>query len=661
MPVTTREYSLTQATPAQIIRNIEHALEDLGLMDPVAMGYLLTFTNTAGGVVPTAINKRYLVAPSASSGPGTKAVFDVLRSITGAISAVTLVTGGSGYRCFAIGGITEATAVIDGLTDTSNLSAGMVVTKVSGTGTLAVNTVIASVDDPTQITLSAAPTVGLNAAVLLFADTLTLSAASIGGATYVKGGTTGTSGQTTVTVTANANITPGQLVTGTNICPRALVVSVTGLVVTLSAANIGAVNGNVTFSDEINVAIATIANVTDLAGTAAGYTITGVLTNAGIRVGCPVVVLTGTPTLPGGSTIDDGQPYISTITGTGPYTITLTNKFGTFSGFSEGGAITFSAFKGSASQFFEKDTRTTPLTAAWGVAKITNNAAKVLGTTFWVFYCTTSVATHLPTGGVTPYLYVRACPGFNPAANTVQGVAVLDYFNTSAVASAVPFSVLLPIASNTNAPIVLRTRQSGVDPNFATISFIEGSNAIRSVFFLSKYDTLYQPWDLDDVFLGCAFELFINIAFNTSDSGINIRTRMTGLPKRMAEAGYGNYYQTLPATQAFTNIFFRSSSGNRQLAAPVAAYDDVSLYSRAEGDIQNGVATVAVYKNVPICLHFAPVPYYLPADIVIAEVPFANVNNGDTLTVSAGEIYTVVQTAVNAASSTSLVLAVRTT
>ena len=134
---------------------------------------------------------------------------------------------------------------------------------------------------------------------------------------------------------------------------------------------------------------------------------------------------------------------------------------------------------------------------------------------------------------------------------------------------------------------------------------------------------------------------------------------MAGIPKRQAEAGYGNYNQA--STIVYTNTFFRTSSGNRQLVTPSAVYEDVSMYSRLEGDIQNGVTTVAIYKNVPICLHFAPVPYYLPADVVIAEVPFANANIGDTLTVGPGEIYTVVQTAANQTTYSSLVLAMRTT
>jgi hypothetical protein len=636
-------------------------LADLGWLDDVALGYMLTFTNTAGGILPSGINNRYLVTHSASSGPGTGAVFDVLRSVTGSISAVTLVTGGSGYRLFALPSISTTTAVITGLpaAAVANMSTGMGITKVSGTGTLQTNCVIASIDSATQITMSGAPSVALSSATLQFADTCTISASSIGGSTYPKTGTTGTSGQTTVTVTSNTGITVGQYVTGTNIGPRASVSSISGNTITLTVANVGTVNTTVTFSDEINILVTGIANKENIDGTASGLTITNVATNANIYVGAPVAVQTGTPTLPSGSSIEDGQPFIGTITGTGPYTITLTNKTGSFSGFVGTGTITFSAKQGSTSQFFDVDTYTTPLTSSWGIAKVTNEAAKLLGATFWCFYVAPTTATFVPTGGVQPTLYVRAASGFNPSTNVVQGVNALDYYGATAIANILSFSIAIIVASNTGTSAFLRTRQSGIDPNFASFSFFEGSNNNRNPFFISKYSTAYQPWNLNDVFLGGAYEVYALTAFNTSDAGINFRTRMSGIPKRMAEAGYGNYNQAAGST--YTNTYFRSSSGNRQLVTPVATYDDVSMYTRIEGDLQTGLSTVAVYKNVPICLHFAPVPYYLPADFVIAEVPFSNVNSGDVLTVSGSEIYTVIQVSTNQTTYASIVFAARTT
>lgn len=445
MAVTTREYSITQATPANIINALETALADLGWHAPVTNGYILTFSNTSGTTLASKANERYLVSQSATSGSGTGAVFDVLRSATGAISTVTLVTGGSGYAA---------------------------------------------------------------------TNTITISGADIGGTAP---------------------------------------------------------------TDNITVTVSTIANSA-----------------------------------------------------------------------------------GSTTTFFDKDVTTAPLTSAWSIAKIINASNKRLGTSFWNFSVGVTAAGHLPTGGVTPTLYVRALTGFNPTANTAQGVSILDFVSANTPNSTAVYSIAIPVASNTSVPLTLRVRQSGVDTNFATFSFFEGNNN-RNNFFMANYNNSLQPWDLNDVFLGGVYELFSNSVFNVADAGINFRTRMTAIPKRMAEAGYGNYFQVNTTAIAYTNTFYRTSSGNRQLASPNAAYDDIMFYVRSAGDAQNSLSSMAIFKNVPICPAFAPVPYYLPEDFIIAEIPFGNANIGDVLEVSSGEKYTVVQFALNVTTYTTLVVAARTT
>jgi len=70
------------------------------------------------------------------------------------------------------------------------------------------------------------------------------------GIQYLTTGTaTGTSGQTTITLSAatNRSLSSGFLVTGTGIAIGATVVSINGLVITLSLPNIGTVSGEVVF------------------------------------------------------------------------------------------------------------------------------------------------------------------------------------------------------------------------------------------------------------------------------------------------------------------------------------------------------------------------------------------------------------------------------
>lgn len=653
MAVTTREYSITQATPENIVKALEDALTDLGWMDGENLGYVLTFTNTPGSIVRGQENMRYLVTQSATTGSGTGAVFDVLRTQTGALSAVTLVEGGSGYAIIGQTGASSSGTTVT-VSDTTGISPGMVVTKIAGTGTIGTNTTVVSVTNSTQLVVSEAPSPALSSATIQFADTITLSAASIGGSSYSLSAT-GTSGQTTVTVTDNTEVLVGQRVTGTGIGQLAVVSSISGNTITLSKANSGTVSGSITFSDEIVLTLTGTANVSGLTGTASGLTITNVATNANIYVGAQITLLSGTPTMD----TSDNEVFISTITGTGPYTLTLRNNANTFRGFVGTGAITFKASNGSASAWFDSDVYTTPLTSAWGVGKITNAENKKLGTTYWAFTAVTSAVAHQPIGGVGPTLYIRAMSGFNPSTNVAQGVSNYDWFSTTAVATTAVYGIATRVASTPLVPVTLRVRQSGVDPNFATFSFLEGNNN-RNPFYISKYNTNTQPWDLDDVFLGGSYEILATPAYNTSDVSLTPRTRLTGIPKRQAEAGYGNYFQTDATTLTATTTAFRTSTGNRA-GAPVAAYGDVMLYARYPGDIQNDVSTLPVFKNVPICPAFAPVPYYLPSDFIIAELPYANATLGDTLVVSGSEVYTVVQFATNQVTFTSLVLAARTT
>lgn len=501
MVVTTREYNITQATPENIVKALQSALVDLNWMDAEALGYALTFTNTPGSIVRGAENIRYLVNASATTSSGTDIVFDVLRSQTGAIAAITIVTGGSGYKIFGLTGASSSGTTVT-VADTAGIQPGMVITKVSGTGTILANTTVVSVTNSTQFVISETPSVALSAAAIQLADTVTISAASIGGGEYTKTAT-GTSGQTTITVSNNTNLLVGQVVTGTGISSLVTVTAIAGNVITLSKANIGTVSGNIVFSDRIITTLTGVANVDNIPGTAAGLTITNVATNANIYVGARVTVTSGTPVLD----TSDNEVFISTITGTGPFTITLRNNAGTFRGFDSAGSITFKASNGSTSTWFDSDVFTSPLTSAWGVLKTTNAVNKKLGTTFWSFLVLTTAAAQQPVGGTGPTIFIRSSPGFNPSTNAQQGVGGYDWVSAPAVTTATIYNTAIRISSTPLVPLVLRVRQSGVDPNFASFSFIEGNNN-RNPFFLSKYNNAIQPWDLDDVFLGSAFEVF---------------------------------------------------------------------------------------------------------------------------------------------------------
>lgn len=649
MAVTTREYSATTSRPKDILQSLHDAITDLDWFEPQPLGYLCNFTNTPGSVVVAKANERYLVNPASTTAPsGTGAVFDILRSPVGAISTVTIVTGGSGYYIRGqINASSSGTTVT--VPDTTGINPGMVVTKLTaGTGALQTNTVVVSVTNSTTLVIDQTPTTALSGATLSFADTVTIGASSIGGSTYTVSAT-GTSGQTTVTVADATNVFVGQRVTGTGIGSLAVVTVITGNVVTLSKANSGTVNGNLVFSDEITITVTGNANTEGLTGTASGLTITNVASNANIYVGGTVELSGGTPTWEA----SNGRVMIASIAGTGPYTITLRNEENTFKGFTSSGNITFRVASGTDINWFEVDTLTAPQTYTWAVAKIKNAANKKLGDTFWLFYVGYGTAFYNNI-----VLYARPLTGFSPLTNTAQGVGSLDWLGATAATTITAMHYVQTVSSSAFVPHTLRVRQSGVDPDFATFAFFEGNNN-KNPFFLSKYNTNLQPWDLDDVFLGGITEILQLSVYNTADVGILFRTRLNS-PKRMAETGYGNY--NLVAAAAYTNTYFRSTTGNRLQFAPVAGYGDLALYSRQFGDIQTSIATTyPVYTTLPVNPHFLPVPYYLPNDFVLIELPWLNANIRDTITITPSEIYTIVQVATNQSSFTSLALAARTT
>lgn len=648
MAVTTREYNSTTSRPRDILQSLHDAITDLGWFEPQPMGYLCTFTNTPGSTLKNAANSRYLVSPSSTSAPsGTGAVFDVFRTPTGAISAVTIVTGGEGYYIRGtINSSSSGTTIT--VPDTTGINPGMVVTRIAGTGALQTNTVVVSVTNSTQLVVDQAPSTPLSGATLSFADVLTLAAANIGGSTYTVSAT-GTSGQTTVTVTDTSNIFIGQRVTGTGIGSLATVTAISGNTITLSKANSATVSGNITFSDEILITVTGNANTEGLTGTASGLTITNVASNANIYVGGTVEITGGTPTWES----HNGDVFIASITGSGPYTITLRNEENTFKGFTSSGAVTFRVASGSTINWFEVDRLTAPQTYGWAIAKIKNANNKKLGSTFWLFYVGYGTALYNNV-----ILQVRPLTGFNPLSNVAQGVANLDWLGGAPATTVSAMHYIQTVASSPFVPHKLRVRQSAIDTNFATFSFFEGNNN-KNPFFLSKYNTSAQPWDLNDVFLGGVTEIFQLQAFNTSDTGILFRQRMN-VPKRMAEAGYGNY--NLVAAGGYTNTYFRSTTGNRLQVAPAAAYDDVALYSRQTGDVQTSLTTqYPVYKSLPVNPHFMPVPYFLPDDVVLVELPWMNAAIGDTITVSPSEVYTIIQVATNQTTLTSLAFAARTT
>lgn len=645
MAVTTRNYSITEQTPTDILNAIHDALTDLNWFEPQPFGYLTSFTSSPGSAISDQVNKRYLVTPQSLSTRGANALFDVVRNAAGQVAAITLVTGGEGYDIVTkINASSSGTSVA--LPDTTNVVSGMIMTKTAGTGTLQANTQVVSVANSTHIVIDRAPSVALSGASVYFQDVLTIPANTIGG-TSSNVDTTAISGQNLLRFSSTdaPKINVGQRVVGTNIPPLAFVTGTFGNIATISQATTGNVSGNITYSDEIVCLVTGAVNANNLFGTANGNTITNVVSNLNLFVGSEITIESGDPQFIANS----GRVIIASVTGSGPFTVTLRNRENTFKGFTSNGNITFRSSSGPDINWFTLDRYTSPSTYAWGVAKIKNSNDR-LGTTFWQFYVSLT--------GAQPTLSIRSMTGYNPVAGLAQGVANFDWTVAQAVTNLGGASASFVMGSMFNQPMTLRTRQSAVDPNFVTFSFFDGNNN-RTPFFLSKYNSGSQPWSLNDVFLGCAYEIFYLPTYATNDAGIAFRTRLTAAPRRQAEAGYGTY--GISGTAAYFTPYFRATSGNRIQAAPTALTTDVSFYLRQEFDIQSGINDgIKVFKNIPINPFWYPISYYLPDDFGIVEIPWKFPAVMDTITIG-GEVWTIIQAAVNQNTQTAIALVARTT
>jgi hypothetical protein len=236
----------------------------------------------------------------------------------------------------------------------------------------------------------------------------------------------------------------------------------------------------------------------------------------------------------------------------------------------------------------------------------------------------------------------------------------------------------------------LITYQSGIDPNCVVFSFKQpnlSSTVITdntfSTFILHHYNSTL--WDYDHVMLVGFTEIIANatsgsltmrswLGGNNSDSAYN-----RDLSQRSAEIPFllqdEDLETTTNDTEGYVESYYMSPVGNPQ-RSPTGKNSHIRLYTRiTDDDVLNPVLTGsqryngtapstmdfnAVVKGIPLNATLAPVPYYLPDDFAMIsfkiQTPDANIQQGDTITVSASEVYTVITGSYNQTSYTSGVL-----
>jgi hypothetical protein len=292
--------------------------------------------------------------------------------------------------------------------------------------------------------------------------------------------------------------------------------------------------------------------------------------------------------------------------------------------------------------------------------------------------------------------------------------AIIDYTMTSSFyGSTNTYANKIRTGNNTAYQLDLNIYRSGIDPNFVVFSYkaptLSSTHLLGktfSTFFFHNFTT--NLWDLNDVFLG-GFTIVhplsnpdtVNSSYETSSSvnaSLTFRTSLSATKKnqqssvqsqsnptkRMAEFGYAAYMhesfnENLPYSTMFANATYRATTASPSsydtagnATSQIKGYfRDSNVVFRNRGGYSNSAdygnrgneslaSTTnynAVIKGIPLNATFMPVPYYIPDDFVLIQfyytTPSANIQQGDTITISGSEVYTVITGQYDNSSTTS--------
>ena len=237
----------------------------------------------------------------------------------------------------------------------------------------------------------------------------------------------------------------------------------------------------------------------------------------------------------------------------------------------------------------------------------------------------------------------------------------------------------------------LITYQSGIDPNFVVYSFKQpnlSSTILRDNSFMTWFVHDYTSpglFDYNDLWLGGVTLIaaandgttdidYPYIRFRSFMAGQHYTTTDQFLSKRSAECGFIPYKSLSLNGNAEGQPYFDTIYGCGSLTTKEGSNEYVSLYYRTNqlhtnrgigGDnaiksssspqgslayaaqqLPDSTNFNAVIKGLPLQVKIAPVPYYLPNDFAMIDfdvsTPQANIQQGDTITVSGTEVYTII-------------------
>ena len=323
---------------------------------------------------------------------------------------------------------------------------------------------------------------------------------------------------------------------------------------------------------------------------------------------------------------------------------------------------------GSTTTFFDKDV-TAGVTNPWGVLKLEVDPNKNYGTTYRGFQVNSNTSLTIRSGSVFhPADTTNTTVGGNYYPNRFAGSSGIDLATNESSQSFgysnyTPISITqssLTFASSYSYQLDLNVFRSGIDPNFAVISFKQPTlsstyitqNTFQTFIIHNFTNSLY---DLDYLFLG-GTTLINPIA--QANPGFTFETLTSGTSgDAIRTAEYGHCNDSSPnykISYYYSNTFPTNfTTGSNTIYHRSAANSTKGSYNSS---LPSEVYFNPVIKGLPLNPLLIPSPYYIPNDFVLIDfqinTPSVNVQQGDTITISGSEVYTVITASYNQTTTT---------
>ena len=335
---------------------------------------------------------------------------------------------------------------------------------------------------------------------------------------------------------------------------------------------------------------------------------------------------------------------------------------------------------GSTNAFYDK-ALTAGSTYPWGVLRHTIQPNKKYGDTYRGFQVTAGGSAAAVTldfkvgNGFHPYNTDNTADKGLYYGNRFAGESAYDLPLTAITSSTHQISsstitskntqnstVTITSSTGSNYQLDLNVYRSSIDPNFVVFSYKQPTLSSThlttntdATFFFSNYTT--NIWDLDYQYLSGVTEI-IPTTGNTSSPDITFRTFTRGQyyhnddrysTVRAAEYGYHG----AAASNGYSNdstTYLNTSYASNTYPRIKNATTDTRIYLRNNSLDSAPIGSEsnfnAVIKGIQLSNKMVPCPYYLPDDFVLIDFDYAtdaaNIQQGDTITISGSEVYTVI-------------------